>query len=202
MGSPESARPVRDPSAPADAPTLLALARVLSASDAARVSPAVSAFYAAPTRFHVRATLYAGVWSGLLLRLFALVSGQCRVLLHTRLGHELTLAQRVYRDSSGRIHWDRHAVVGRRRSSLFVAYIEHGPGFMVERFRILGVGLPIRFSVRRDGEALVMESRRFLLGQHVVYRTAPVASGAETQGHLRLRWLGLTARTVFRIRTP
>jgi hypothetical protein len=204
MRSPPSARPAHASSSRAldgTAP-MLALEQVLSAVEVAHVSPAVRAFYREPHRFRVRAELHAGRWSVLLLRLFALLSGQCRVLLHTRPGERLSVSQRVYRDAAGRTHWDRYAEVGARLTTLFTACIEHGPRTVVERFVIWGVGLPVRFTARVDGQALVLESRRFLMGQRVVYRSAPVPGGVETLGELHLGWIGLEARTVFSIRDP
>jgi Domain of unknown function (DUF4166) len=204
MRSPPSARPAHAPSSRALDGTepMLALEQVLSAVDLAHLAPAVRAFYREPQRFRVHAELHAGRWSALLLRLFALLSGQCRVLLYTRPGVRLAVSQRVYRDAAGRTHWDRYVEVGARLTTLFTACIEHGPRVVVERFVIWGVGLPVRFKASVDGHALVLESRRFLLGQRVVYRSAPVPGGVETHGELRLAWLGLAARTVFSIREP
>lgn len=197
MRSPPGASGVRVPTHPAGL-AMLPLDQVLGA-DVARLSPQVVAFYREPERFHVLAQLFAQGFGALVLRLFALLSGQCRVLLHSESGAPLVLAQRVYRDAGGATHWDRWARLGARTFSLFTARIERGPGFMIERFDVWGFGLPIRFAARVDGDALVLESRRFLFGQHVVYRTAPVGAGLETLGELRLAWLGLHVRTRFQI---
>jgi hypothetical protein len=124
------------------------------------------------------------------------------VVLYTRPGESLAVSQRVYRDAAGRTHRDRYVDVGARFTTLFTACIEHAPSVVVERFVIWGVGFPVRFTARVDGHALVLESQRFLLGQRVVYRSAPVPGGVETHGELRLAWLGLAARTVFSIQDP
>jgi len=184
---------------------MVPLEHVLTPAECAQLAPAVHAFYRDPRRFSVRARIVAMGFSHFVLRLLALLSRQCLPVLHSSEA-DVQVCQWLYRDCRGRLHWDRYAVCGARVERLFTARIAHAPGQLCETFVCYGVPVPIQFTARVEGAALLLESRRtwrspLSLVAQVVYRTAGGADGLVTHGRFRVPWLALTVDTEFRI-TP
>lgn len=185
---------------PAD--TMLDLREVLDDEALARLDPRVTALYAEPQTFQIRAGLDGDGWSRTLLALFAKLGRQSDIVDRVRGFEGYPVGQLVYVDPRGRVHWDRYARIDKRWRRLFLARISGARGTMCETFAVYGIPVPFTFRAAVEDGGLVLTlvpkwTSPASWWTRVVYRTHAQGDKVVTRGEFRIPTLGLYVRTEF-----
>lgn len=183
---------------------LLDLGQLVAADSLERAPRAIVRFYANPLEFSIRTGVEMSPLSRLVFGVFAAIARQSCVTDAGPAFEGYPVAQFLYRDRRGRLHWDRYVCIGGRWRRLFLARVEAREKLLRETFVVCGLPVTLCFRATADasGLSLVLARRwqepwSYLLD--VSYRTSELERGLRTLGDFRVRLFGLRVLTEFRM---